>query len=289
MSLNFSKITLSIVLFIVCLGYGQVGKTAKPQTALIDLSHWSITIPEENPDKPGSPIDIGYPEILDYANNPVLKKWMYTDEKDKSIVFYAFPSGATTANSHFSRSELRETMDLGNKNVNWTFAQGGKFKGTYAIDAISKEKDGKYSRVIIAQIHGRLTNAQRDLIGQKDNNAPPILKIYWDQGKIRVKTKVLKDANASDTAILDVKAWTDDEGINFKEKVDFNKFTLEVKVSDGRLEVILNGSESLVYTNGNIKKWGIFENYFKAGNYFQSNDPNSFAKVKIYSLEVSHL
>jgi hypothetical protein len=25
-------------------------------------------------------------------------------------------------------------------------------------------------------------------------------------------------------------------------KVDFNRFTLEIKVSDGRLEVILNGS-----------------------------------------------
>ncbi len=47
------------------------------------------------------------------------------------------------------------------------------------------------------QIHGRLTNEQRDLIGQKDNNAPPILKIYWENGKIRVKTKVLKNLSAT--------------------------------------------------------------------------------------------
>jgi hypothetical protein len=213
---------------------------------------------------------------------------MYDDEKDHSIVFYAFPTGTTTANSHFSRSELRETMVPGNNNSNWTFAQGGKFKATYAIDAVSKEKEGKYSKIIIAQIHGRLTNAQRDLMGQKDNDAPPMLKITWDNGKIRVKTKVLKELNTSDTEVLKVSSWTDDAGINFKEKVDFNKFTLEVKIADGSMEVTLNGKETLVYDDVNIKKWAVFENYFKAGNYFQSKDPDAFAKVKIYALEVSH-
>ena len=288
MTSHFSKIAVLTALLLASFSYGQEAKKDKKKTAPIDLTHWKITIPEANPNNPGSPIEIGYPEIMEYANNPVLKKWMYNDEKDNSIVFYAYPSGTTTANSHFSRSELRETIEPGNNNVNWTFAQGGTFKATYAIDAVSKEKDGKYSKIIIAQIHGRLTNAQRDLIGQKDNNAPPMLKISWDNGKIRVKTKVLKDANTSDTDILGVKAWTDDEGINFKEKVDFNKFTLEVKIANGRMEVTLNGKETLVYNDINIKRWGVFENYFKAGNYFQSKEPNTYAKVKIYALDVTH-
>ena len=285
MTSHFPKIAVLTALLLVSFSYGQ---EAKKKTAPIDLTHWKITIPEANPNNPGSPIEIGYPEIMEYANNPVLKKWMYNDEKDNSIVFYAYPSGTTTANSHFSRSELRETMVAGNNNVNWTFAQEATFKGTYAIDAVSKEKDGKYSKIIIAQIHGRLTNAQRDLIGQKDNNAPPMLKISWENGIIRVKTKVLKDVNTSDIDILGVKAWTDDKGTDFKEKVDFNKFTLEVKISNGRMEVTLNGKETLVYKDSNIKKWEVFENYFKAGNYFQSKEPNTFAKVKIYALEVTH-
>jgi len=288
MNIKFSKIAVFAAFSIVCYGYGQDASKEKKQTAAIDLSHWSVTIPEENPKKPGDAIGFSYPEILDYANNLILKKYMYNDEKDKSIVFYAFPSGATTANSHFSRSELRETMEVGKQDVNWTFAQGGTFKGTYAMADVSKEKDGKYSRVIIAQIHGRLTNEQRNLIGQKDNNAPPMLKIYWDNGKIRVKTKVLKNVNVSEKEILTTKAWGDDEGKDFKQKVDFDKFTLEVKVSDGRMEVILNGNESFIYNDINIKKWRVFENYFKAGNYFQSNEPNAFAKVKIYALETSH-
>lgn len=286
--MKFSKIAVFTAFSLVCYSYGQKANQEKKKITAIDLSHWSVTVPEENPKKPGKPIEVGYPEILDYANNPALKKYMYNDEKDKSIVFYAFPSGTTTANSHYSRSELRETMEIGNNNVNWTFAQGGIFKGTFAMAEVSKEKDGKYSRVIIAQIHGRLTNEQRNLIGQKDNNAPPMLKIYWDNGKIRVKTKVLKDLNASEKELLETKAWGDDAGIDFKEKVNFDKFTIEVRVSEGKMEVILNGKESLVYDDINIKKWGVFENYFKAGNYFQSKEPDTYAKVKIYSLETSH-
>ncbi|WP_289659974.1 polysaccharide lyase family 7 protein [Flavobacterium panacagri] len=288
MNLQFSKILLFISLAFITISYGQDQKN-KRNVANIDLSHWTLTTPAEDPKKPGKTFDLNYPEIFDFASNDIAKKYMYEDPKDKSIVFYAYPSGTSTANSHFSRSELRETIEIGSKNVNWTFAQGGYFKGTYAIEDVSKEADGKYSRVIIAQIHGILTDSQQALIGQKDKNAAPILKIFWDQGKIRVKTKVLKNQNASLKEMLPAEAWTDDKGRDFKEKIDFNtKFTLEIKVSDGRLEVIMNGSESFVYEDINIKKWGVFENYFKAGNYFQSTNPNTFAKVKIYDLQVSH-
>ncbi len=42
-----------------------------------------------------------------------------------ALVFYAFPSNATTANTKYTRSELREQMVPGDNNTNWTFAQGG--------------------------------------------------------------------------------------------------------------------------------------------------------------------
>ena len=138
------------------------------------------------------------------------------------------------------------------------------------------------------QIHGRLTNEQRDLIGEDDNNAPPILKIYWDNGKIRVKTKILKNLNSTYEEILHENAWDDDDGFNLEQKVGFRKFTLEVKVSEGKLVVVLNKNEFKVYKNSHIKKWGIFENYFKAGNYFQSRDDGAYAKVNYYDLEVKH-
>ncbi len=296
-SLRFKKLgyyffILFIITLIGCGGasrtFSSIPKEVKPIEGVdyflpkIDLTNWKVTLPI------GKPSEIFPPAISDYPNIPVLKDFMYNDSTDGSLVFYTYPR-ASTRNSSYSRTELREQMVPGSNNTNWTFAQGGRMKGTLAVADVSKEKNGKPSKVIIMQIHGRLNNEQRDLIGEDDNNAPPVLKIYWDKGgRIRVKTKELKNVNVSETEILKTSAWKDDGGHNFKTNVGKEKFTLEVIASEGRLEVILNEEESVVYDNIHMQKWGIFENYFKAGNYLQSKDKDSFAKVKYYDLTVSH-
>lgn len=261
-------------------------KKKKGKTPKIDLSHWKVTLPVLN--EKGKPYELEPPEIFDYDTNEVAKPYMYLDSKKGAIVFHAMPTKSKTNNTKYTRSELREQMVPGNNNVNWTFKQGGYMKGKIAMEKTTRDNNGKYHRTIIMQIHGRLTNEQRDLIGQKDNNAPPILKIYWDKGKIRVKTKVLKNLNANGEELLHEDAWDNDEGFNFEQEVGFRKFTLEVKVSDGKMVIILNKNEYKVYESIHMRKWGIFENYFKAGNYFQSRDKGSFSKVKFYELEVSH-
>ena len=261
-------------------------KKKKVKLPDIDLSHWKVTIPVAN--EKGKPYEVEAPEILDYANNEKLKTYMYNDSTKGALVFYAHPTSSTTKNTKYSRSELREQMVPGDNNTNWTFKQGGVMKGKLAMQEVSRDKDGKYHRVIIMQIHGRLTNEQRGLIGEDDNNAPPMLKIYWDKGKIRVKTKVLKNLNLTKTEMLHEDAWGNDKGFNFEQEVGFRKFTLEVQVSEGKMVIILNNSEYKVYENVHMSKWGIFENYFKAGNYFQTRDKDAFARVKYYSLEVKH-
>ncbi|WP_282134235.1 polysaccharide lyase family 7 protein [Seonamhaeicola maritimus] len=261
-------------------------KKKKVKLPNIDLSHWKVTLPVANEE--GKPIEISPPEILDFANIEVAKPYMYIDSTRGAIVFHAMPTDSKTRNTKYTRSELREQMVPGDNNTNWTFADGAYMRGKLAMDASTRGSDGKYHRTIIMQIHGRLTNEQRDLIGEDDNNAPPILKIYWDKGKIRVKTKVLKNINATVPAILHEDAWGDDDGFNFEEEVGFSKFTLEVKVSDGKMVIILNKNEYKVYENVHIRKWGVFENYFKAGNYFQTRDKGAFSKVRYYELEVSH-
>ncbi len=260
-------------------------KKKKYKLPKIDLTHWKVTTPAGDGKKPK---EVAPPEIFNYATNKDLIPYMYNDSVRGALVFYAYPSKATTLNTKYSRSELREQMVSGSNTKNWTFKEGGRMKGKLAIDEISRDKKGKYHKTIIMQIHGRLTNEQRDLIGEDDNNAPPILKIYWKDGKIRVKTKVLKNLNASETELLHEDAWGDDEGFTFKEKVGFKKFTLEVKVSKGKMVIVLNNNEFKVYENVHMEKWGIFENYFKAGNYFQTRDKGAFAKVRYYNLEVTH-
>ncbi|MEP3374076.1 MAG: polysaccharide lyase family 7 protein [Maribacter dokdonensis] len=266
----------------------RIKKKKRKKTKLpdIDLSHWKVTIPEGS--GKGGAISVEPPEILDYANNDILKPYMFNDSTKGALTFYAYPTSATTANTKYSRSELREQMVPGDDNVNWTFKQGGSLKAKLSVDEVSRDKNGKYHKVIILQIHGRLTNEQKELIGQKDNNAPPVLKIYWQNGKIRVKTKKLKFADVNSVGILHEEAWTDDEGFNFEQEVGFGKFQIEVKVTDGKMVVSLNNTEFAVYDDFNMKRWGVFENYFKAGNYFQSRDEGSFAKVSFYDLEVKH-
>lgn len=261
-------------------------KRKKVRLPEIDLSNWKVTIPEGK--GKGGAISVESPEILNYATDETLKPYMYNDSTSGALVFYAYPTSATTANTKYSRSELREQMLPGNDNVNWTFKQGGTLRAKMAMGKVSRANDGKYHKVIIAQIHGRLTDEQRERIGQKDNNAPPVLKIYWQNGKIRVKTKVLKYAGVDQVGILHKEAWTDDEGKNFEQEVGFRKFTLGVKVTNGKMVVSLNNSEFFVYDDASIKRWGIFENYFKVGNYFQSRDEGAFAKVKLYELDVEH-
>lgn len=261
-------------------------KKKKVKLPNIDLSHWKVTLPVANEE--GKPIEISPPDILDFANNEVAKPYMYIDSTKGAIVFHAMPTDSKTRNTKYTRSELREQMVPGDNNVNWTFKDGAYMKGKLAMEATTRDSDGKYHRTIIMQIHGRLTNAQRDLIGEDDNNAPPILKIYWDKGKIRVKTKVLKNLSATDEELLHEDAWDNDKGFNFEQEVGFRKFTLEVKVSEGKMVIVLNGNEFKVYESIHMKRWGIFENYFKAGNYFQTRDKGAFSKVRFYELEVSH-
>ena len=259
-------------------------KKKKVKLPKIELSNWKVTLPVAN--EKGKPYEIVPPEIFDFASNEVAKPYMYIDSTKGAIVFHAMPTSSTTANTKYSRSELREQMEPGSNHVNWTFAQGGTMKGKLSIEDVSRDKNGKYHKIIIMQIHGRLTNEQRALIGKKDNDAPPVLKIYWDKGKIRVKTKQLKSLASTDKGILYKDAWTDDKGHTFEQEVGFRKFTLEVKVSEGKMVVSLNNNEFKVYENIHMKKWGVFENYFKAGNYFQTRDEGAFAKVNYYELSV---
>jgi len=253
--------------------------------AEIDLSTWKVTLPIPRSD--GRPLEVKPPEISDYATNVTLMPFMFDDTDDQSIVFFTYPE-SSTANSTYSRTELRELMDGSSENVNWTFEQGGYMKGTLSVPEVSTDPNGNPHRIIIMQIHGRLTNEQKDLIGAKDNNAPPILKIYWQNGIVRVKTKVLKDLNATYSELLETDAWGDDDGRNFTRVVGKEKFTLEVTASKGRMEVTLDGEETFIYEGVHMDKWAPFENYFKAGNYLITTDEGAFSKVKYYELEVSH-
>jgi len=250
-------------------------------TANIDLSNWKVTLPI------GNPTEVKPPAIKDYANIEVLKPYMFDDLTEGALVFYTEP-GSTTTNSSYSRTELREQMVPGSNNTNWTFAQGGRMSGRLRVSDVSQFQNGDYHRTIVMQIHGRLTDQQRERIGASDNNAPPVLKIYWDEGRINVRRKVLKDLATSNDDKLRKDAW-EDESVYFEKEVGFEPFSLTVLAQEGLLSVTLNeGEEEVVFDDIHVREWGVFENYFKAGNYLQTTTERAFATVKYFELEVAH-
>lgn len=101
---------------------------------------------------------------MGYATNNVLKPYLYNNSIEGALVFYTKP-GTSTPNSSYSRTELREQMVSGSDYVNWTFKQGGRIKERLRLDEISNDSSGNPYRTIVMQIHGWLTDTQRDLIG----------------------------------------------------------------------------------------------------------------------------
>lgn len=265
--------TLYVVLFALITFSIQAQRTAK-----IDLSQWKLTIPEGNPDTFSGPI------LASYADNSAIQRFMFNDASDRSLVFYAFPT--VKSMSSYSRTELKEQNSFGSE-IGWTFKEGAKLKAVARMGSISKKND-KYPRVILVQIGSRLKDNQVNEIGAKDDNMPPFLKIYWDNGKIKLRSKKLSNTSISGTEALKEDSWIDDDGFAFKEKVAFDKFTIEIKVTENKMEVTLNNDETKVYSGYNYKKWGVVDSFFRAGCYLQSKEVGDFANVKYYSLEVSH-
>jgi len=267
---------------------GEVG-VETPLYADIDFSHWKVTLPVDantngSPDEypPAVLVDLGY-QTLD-----AVRPYMYDDTTDAALVFYTFPSVAT-ANSSYSRTELRELINPSNSRENWTLAEGGIMEGQLKVDSVSLDgnSNSEYHKTIVMQIHGIISEADMNTHGFSSNNGPPLIKIYWKDGYIWCHKKSLIDENTSGDALLETsnETWTDlKDNLGY---VGFEAFHFKITASNARLEVQLNDNAPLVYQDLSLQKWP-YENYFKAGNYLGSTDAGAFAYVKYYSLSVTH-
>lgn len=267
------KITSCLFVFFMCITLIVRAQKAPK----IDLTLWKLTIPE------GSVTSYKAPKLLDYAENMEIRKFMFNDLEDRSLVFYAYPSIKSTRS--FNKTDLKEQNSFGG-DAGWTFKQGAKLKAVVKMGEISKKNDVN-PRVIFAQIGGRLKEDQVSLIGAKDKNAPSILKVFWDNGYIKLRSKRIADPSITGNDLLKEDSWIDDDGYIFKKKVDGNKFTLKIEITDGKMEVSVDG-ETKVYSGDDYKNWGLFDNYFTVGCNLQGDVLGSFANVKFYTLDVSH-
>lgn len=255
----------------------------------IDFADWKVTLPvDENND--GKPDEYQPNELINFGYQTLMsvQPFMYDDTDDESLVFYTFPD-VSTANSSFSRTELRELINPSNSKENWTLLEGGVMKGRLKVADVSENSSSSdmYHKVIVMQIHGIISEADMATHGFSSNNGPPLLKIYWKDGYVWSHKKSLIDESTSGNDLLETSnsTWYDiKENLGY---VGFDAFDFKIEASDAKISVTLNNESPFTYEDVSLDKWP-FENYFKAGNYLTTTDANAFSYVKYYNLYLTH-
>ena len=262
------------------------------QYADINFSNWKLTLPVDE-DGNGSP-DEYLPDVLvnnGYRTFDPIVPYMYDDPYDGSIVFYTFPSTSTT-NSSYSRTELRELINPNNYLDNWSLSDGGEIIGRLKVSLISQDNDSSYDhhKVIVMQIHGIISEEDMNTHGFSSTNGPPLIKIYWKDGYIWSHKKSLVDTNTSGLDLIQPYNSSNNFWMDVKNNLGFvgyDPFDFRITASAAQIEVQLNDNAPVVYQDTSLDKWH-YHNYFKAGNYLGTTDPQGFCYVKYYSLNVTH-
>jgi hypothetical protein len=222
---------------------------AKPPGGNFDLSHWKLTLP----DSKASEISPG--QLRAGRTNS-----FFSTGADGAMVFSCPVTGGTTGGSDYPRSELRELVDPGNDNVNWTG------QGTHILMAECKvTKIPSSQKIIIGQVHSF------------SGNARPLIKLQFNDGTIEA---LVKKSPNSDT---DIRFTFTSPGLS-------NVISYQIKMVDGVLSMTVNDVERSVNVFQSDPAWADQTFYFKAGNYCQDNSgaANEGAVVAFYQLSVAH-
>ena len=265
------KLVVISLILLSGFGYGQ-------KAGNIDLSHWDLELPT------------GYRasewKLSNFQNDSFAKPFFYLDDSDNSLVMVTYPTEGTSK-ATYSQNRLRERIEPCNRDVNWSMEEGGVMKAEFQVTEMSWDSDKKRHRTLLFQVHGTTTDEQEGELGLKKSISVPMLSVYWQNERIRVVRKIIKEAGTDGLSLIDKKQWTNDPGRFFSKKIGFERASIEIKVEEGRVEIRLNDSKPIVYRDTSIRKWP-FENYFVAGNYLQTKKPGSRSVVKFYQLKVTH-
>ncbi len=245
----------------------------------IDLWHWKLELPN------------GYKasdwKLSNFQNDRFSRDFFYLDPEDNSLVMKAYPVEGTSK-AKYTRCTLREQVQAGSNDVNWTMKEGGILQAEFKVDSITKNDKGQYLKTILFQIDGRTTAKQTKQLGLSKPASLPMIKVYWQDGYLKVVRKVLKDDGTAGDALLSKSSWKEGDARHSRTKIGFEKTKIRLEVKRGKVVIQINDEKPIVYRDLSTSQW-YFENYFTAGNYLQSKQPNSYSSVKYYSLEVTHL
>jgi hypothetical protein len=250
----------ALLVFFAWLGVGAGylrGDDGRPPSESCDLSHWKLTLPVGVPNSPeDKAMEISARQLATGYINP---EFFYS-EAGGAIVFWCPVNGATTENTEYPRSELREVIDPLDDNVNWGAP------GTHVLEARCRVREVPSSqKVIIGQIHSY------------SGRARPLIKLQFYKGKIEA---LVKESPAKGK---DIKLVFPEVGLD-------RDFTFKIKLEDGLLGVTVNDMTLTPNVYANDPEWAEQTFYFKAGAYPQDNEgpASEGARVSFSDLMVEH-
>jgi poly(beta-D-mannuronate) lyase len=243
---------------------------SQPPSDNFDLTHWKLTLPS------ASEID---PWVL--SNTYTRANTFFTDSRSGGMSFRCPNIAGTTANTHYSRTELREmlapTSAAGDDANNWTTSIGGRLKARLRVDRVSTTGDaGKVGRVIIGQIHGPDTEPVRLYFDKAPGEA---------KGRLYIGSETVSGKNTFSTDIVGNK---NGDGIALGELFTY---VISLKGTLLRIDIIRNsGALTNTYIKNIDPKYQGLNLYFKAGVYNQNNTGanTDYVQATFYALTHTH-
>jgi hypothetical protein len=218
---------------------------------ILDLTNWKLTLPVDT-DHPGSPDEYEQPELATFVD-PL---YFHLDDALDGVVFRAHAGGATTDNSGYPRSELREMTDQGAEEAAWSSSRGiHRLFIDQAITHLPVEKP----HIVVGQIH----DDEDDVI------------VFRLEG-----SKLFIDLNGDDGPVL-----TEDYQLG-------DRFTVAFEVEDDHVDCYYNGafiySHPQAFAGAYFKAGAYVQSSCQGEKQVPDESCDAYGEVVIYDLSVEH-
>jgi hypothetical protein len=234
-----------------------------------DLTRWKLTLPSGD--------EVQADELSDGFTSA---REFYTDPATGGMVFRTPNRAGRTANSKYSRSELREMLAPGSSakadENNWTTADGGVLRATLRVDHVSRTGESdKVGRVIVGQIHG-------------EDSEPVRLYFHKKPGEARGRIYVGHDTAGNRSSFSQDIVGNDGGGgialgetFSYEIRLEGTRLTVDVRPARGPATTYVKDIDP-DYRGENL--------YFKAGVYNQNDggDRDDYAQATFFALSHSH-
>jgi len=219
--------------------------TSVDPSSILDLSHWKLTLPvDANHGTSGEAAEIAAAQLAaGYMSG------YFCTSTSGGVKFWAPVNGATTDDSEYPRSELRQMLDPNDDNANWS---PDTYTASLAATLTIERVPSSTRKVVIGQVHGFQSNAY-------------------------IKLRYLYDPDTHTGSLAALVNESPTSGTTNMGSIGGlpigQPFTYSIKVSQRVFTIRVNGQ---VLTSFHVHYGWLHEPmYFKAGMYDQANGTSS--------------